>query len=145
MLLFAEHIASVIGYKEHPEYIVWISLIVSIDVVMAIPFARLRWENKAARFALIKIAGVVVNISLNFIFLYFIPKNESSLPAWVNGLYSANLGVGYVFISNLVASCVTLVLLSGTIMQLRLQLNLRLWIAMMKYSYPLLISGWQGQ
>jgi O-antigen/teichoic acid export membrane protein len=144
VLLFTDNIASVIGYTQQPEYIVWIGLIVSIDVVMAIPFARLRWENKATRFALIKITGVVVNISLNFIFLYFIPKASKALPAWVQMIYSDSIGVGYVFISNLIASCFTLILLSGTILKLQLRLNYRLWTAMLKYSYPLLISGLAG-
>jgi len=144
VIVFSARIADVIGYSEHPEYIIWISLIVVSDVIMAIPFARLRLENKATKFALIKIAGVAVNISLNFIFLYFIPRMGDSVPGWIYRIYSDSLGVGYVFISNLVASCFTLLLLSGTIARLKFQINLGLWTEMLKYSYPLLISGLAG-
>ncbi len=48
--------SDVLGYSENPEYIMWIGIIVGVDAFTAIPFARLRWENKAAKFALIKIA-----------------------------------------------------------------------------------------
>jgi O-antigen/teichoic acid export membrane protein len=142
--LFSEDIAGVLGYESNPEYILWIGIIIGIDAFTAIPFARLRWENKALRFVMIKIAGVIINITLNFIFLYFIPKAEHSMPAWLEKLYSPSIGVGYVFLSNLAASGFTLVLLSGTLIKMKISFSIRLWVEMMKYSLPLLISGLAG-
>jgi O-antigen/teichoic acid export membrane protein len=142
--IFSGNIAGVLGYESNPEFILWIGIIVGIDAFTAIPFARLRWENKALRFVMIKIAGVIVNIILNFTFLYFIPKTEYPLPAWLDRLYSPSIGVGYVFLSNLAASCFTLVLLSGTLIKIQISFSIRLWLDMMKYSFPLLISGLAG-
>ncbi len=141
---FSGDIAGMIGYSSKPEYIRWIGFIVGIDAVAAIPFARLRWEDKALRFAMIKIAGVVLNVILNFSFLYFIPRYGGSLPAWINKIYSPELGVGYVFISNLAASIFTLLLLSGTMLKMKIRFSGRLWISMLKYSLPLLVSGLAG-
>ena len=112
--ILARPIASFIGYSENPEYILWIGIIVGLDSFMAIPFARLRQQKKAVKFATIKIANVVVNISLNLLFLLILPGMSENgvhyIPGW---LYNSEIGVGYVFISNLAASLFTLILLSG--------------------------------
>lgn len=134
-----------LGYEEHPEYIIWIGVIVGVDAFTAIPFARLRWENRAVKFASIKIASVLLNIGLNFLFLLVLPSLESGDSAsWLMKIYNPEIGVGYVFISNLVSSLFSLALLSGTIISVKPAFNRRLWLNMIGYSFPLLISGLAG-
>lgn len=144
--VFNTSIAGWMGYGEHPEYILWIGFIVGIDAFTAIPFAMLRWENRALQFALIRIASVTLNVFLNFALLYFIPKmlQADTLPSWIDRVYDPDIGVGYVFISNLISSCFSLVLLSGTILKVRTRFNAGLWRKMMVYSFPLLIAGVAG-
>ena len=143
--LWSEQIAGSIGYSEHPEYIRWIGIIVGIDAFVSIPFARLRLEGKAVRFALIKIASVAVNISLNFLFLWVLPgSGPDEVPGIVDLIYREDIGVGYVFISNLVASVFTLVLLSGGIIRIKLKISVQIWKEMIAYSLPLLFSGLAG-
>ena len=144
--IFSDNIAGIVGYGDKPEFILWIGIIVGIDAFTAIPFARLRWENKAAKFAAIRIASVVVNITLNFAFLYFIPEKAAKgpLPGWLDAVYDPGVGVGYVFISNLASSAVTLLMLSGTIFKIKLKFNEDLWRKMLVYSLPLLIAGLAG-
>lgn len=144
--LFSQEIAGALGYGDTSEYILWIGIIVGIDAFTAIPFARLRWKNKAMKFAAIKISGVLVNIGLNFTFLYFIPEWEEKnvLPDWVYRIYRPETGVGYVFISNLASSVFVLLLLLGTILKVRPAFNARLWKQMISYSAPLLIAGLAG-
>jgi O-antigen/teichoic acid export membrane protein len=135
----------VLGYEQNPEYIIWIGIIVGVDAFTSIPFARLRWQNKAARFALIKISGVLLNIGLNFIFLLVLPRlEENGSTIWMTKIYNAEIGVGYVFISNLASSLFTLVLLSKTIVGIRPVFDHRIWKKMIAYSLPLLISGLAG-
>jgi O-antigen/teichoic acid export membrane protein len=145
-ILFSENIAVLLDYGETPEYIVWIGLIVSIDAFTAIPFAKLRWENKALLFASIRIASVIVNISLNFSLLYFIPNilADGMLPQWIKSIYNPDIGVGYVFISNLISSLFSLLLLSGTIIKMKIRFNMGLWRKMLTYSWPLLFAGLAG-
>ena len=144
--MFSGNIASVIGYSDHPEFILWIGIIVGLDAFTAIPFARLRWENKAAKFAAIRIASVIINISLNFAFLYFIPKMslEGPLPGWIENIYDPDIGVGYVFISNMISSLFTMLLLLGTILKMKFRFHTGLWKQMLYYSFPLLIAGMAG-
>jgi O-antigen/teichoic acid export membrane protein len=135
----------VLGYEEKPEYIKWIGIIVGVDAFTAIPFARLRWENKATKFALIKIASVVSNIVLNFLFLWLLPSLEANgITPWLTKFYNPEIGVGYVFISNVAASLFTLALLSGTIISVKPVFDRLLWISMIAYSFPLFVSGMAG-
>ena len=141
--LASRQIANILDYQDHPEYIIWIGTIVGIDAITAIPFARLRWENKPMQFAAIKIAGVMMNIVLNFMFLYFLPKTES-IPEWVERIYRPETGVGYVFISNLVASIFTLLLLIPTLVKIKIYFSRSLLREMLVYTLPLLVSGLAG-
>ncbi len=144
--MFHGNIASLLGYENQPEFILWIGIIVGIDAFTAIPFARLRWENKALKFATIRVASVILNIGLNFAFLYFIPKvaSEKGLPDWLDAVYNPDIGVGYVFISNVASSAFTLLLLLGTIARMRFRFNAGLWKKMLSYSFPLLVAGMAG-
>jgi len=145
-ILFSGRIAYLLGYENNPEYFIWIGVIVGVDAFTAIPFAKLRWENKPLKFAIIRIASVLLNIGLNFAFLYIIPNvaSRQALPDWLASVYNENIGVGYVFISNIVSSLFSLLLLSGTIIRMKFKFNLKLWPKMLSYSFPLLVAGLAG-
>lgn len=143
--IFSGNIADLLDYGDHKEYIVMIGIIVGIDAFTAIPFARLRQKNKALKFALIKISSVLINISLNFLLLYFIPKYDlHEKYKIISGIYSENIGVGYVFISNLVGSLISLLLLMDEILKVKIKFNNKLWKELICYSLPLLVAGLAG-
>ena len=146
IFLFHRNLAGFMDYGSNPEYILWIGVIVGTDAFTSIAFARLRWENKALQFALIRIASVVMNVFLNFWFLYFVPEKAEAgpLPVWMDRLWDPAIGVGYVFISNMASSLFNLLLLSGTIVKLRTGFNVGLWRRIFRYSAPLLIAGLAG-
>jgi O-antigen/teichoic acid export membrane protein len=52
--------------------------------------------------------------------------------------------VGYIFISNLIASAVTVLLLLPEILSVKWQIHKELWVKMLKYGLPLLIAGLAG-
>lgn len=142
-LLFAPSIASLIGYERNPEYIWIFGLIISIDAVCAIPFVKLRKQNKAFRFASIKLINVGITVLLNLFFIVLFPwmlKNGESLPVWV---YNPSIGLGYIFISNLVASIVTLLIVSPLI-SFKGGFDSSLLKKILAYSLPLLFAGFAG-
>lgn len=142
---FAQHIASLIRYPDNPEYIIFFVVIVGVDAFSAIPFARLRQQNKAFRFAWIKVFNVSTNIFFNFFFLLFCPWFLENNPESSLGLvYSADIGVGYAFISNLIASVLTLLLLLPDLFRIRIALDARLLRKMFAYGFPLLLVGLFG-
>ncbi len=143
VLFWAGPISSLIGYEQHPEYIKWLAIIVGIDAFTSIPFARIRLLNKPLKYALIRIGEVSINIGLNLFFLYYCPRHSES--ELVAKLYNENVGVGYVLISNLIASGLKLLLLIPDIFAaFRSYFDKALFKVIIKYSYPLLIAGLAG-
>jgi O-antigen/teichoic acid export membrane protein len=143
VLTQARGLARWMQYGGNPEYIRWLAMIVGLDVFTSIPFARIRLKNRAMKYALIRLAEVTVNIGLNLFFLYYCPRHpEGKL---VSMLYDPSVGVGYVLISNLVASGMKLILLGGEVLAaFRSRFDFTLWRKILRYSYPLLIAGLAG-
>ncbi|OGX81609.1 polysaccharide biosynthesis protein [Hymenobacter lapidarius] len=150
LLLLARPLADLLAIPAgHERYVVWVALILGLDALSAIPFARLRLENKARKFATIKLAGIVLNVGLNLFFIVLCPavmRGEwlPELQPLVARLYDPTVGVGYVFLSNLVASGFTLLLLWRELLDFRFRLSLEPLRPLLKYAYPLMFMGLAG-
>lgn len=138
-------LATVLRYPGHPEYLLWFAGILALDAVTALPFARLRAENRAWRFAGIKMAEIFLTIGLNLFFLLLCPKLVTLWPdSPVVKYYNPALGVGYIFLSNLAASGFKLLLLLPQFRNIRLHLDPRILGPLMGYSLPMVIIGFAG-
>ncbi|MBI4931634.1 MAG: polysaccharide biosynthesis C-terminal domain-containing protein [Bacteroidetes bacterium] len=153
LTIFFQPIANLIEYPTHPEYITWFALILGLDAVSSIAFAKLREQNKAKNFALIKTLNIAVNIFFNVFFLWickseFDAGKNSSLACF----YNPEIGIGYIFISNLIASVVTFLVLLPSILKAvsPLQrgaggiLDFSMLKTILPYALPLLIAGLAG-
>lgn len=142
---FSGNIASLIDYSNHPEYITWFAVILGIDAFTSIPFAKLRIENRPVKFAAFKMVGIIANIFFNIFFLTFLPwvihKNPDS---FFRIFYSEEMGVGYVFIANLLSSAVTLILLIPDIFKISLAFDRKILKQMLNYGFPILLVGLAG-
>ena len=127
IFLNSSAISQWLGYANHPEYIQFFALIIGMDAVASISFAKLREQDKAMRFAFIRIVNIMINIGLN---LYFIVYQE--------------YGIAYIFIANLVASAITLLMLFPQMISSSWVFDKKLWKKMMIYALPLLIAGLAG-
>ena len=143
----ASPISNWLQYPEFPEYIRWFAIIIGLDAVSAISFAKLREQNKASRFALLRLLNIFINIGLNLFFIIYCPyaleKGLSSVE-FVNSVYSSDIGVGYIFIANLIASVVTFLMLLPEMIKSVWIFDKSLWKQMMIYGLPLLIAGLAG-
>ena len=130
----------------HERYAYWVALILGLDAMSAIPFARLRLENRARKFAAVKMAGIVLNVALNLFFIVLCPYllKAGGGQSAISAVYDPNLGVGYVFLSNLTASAFTLLLLGPELLDFRFRLNLAPLRPLLKYAYPLMLMGLAG-
>ncbi len=143
---FSAPIATWLKYPAHPEYVVWFSVIIGVDALCSIFFARLRYLNKAMRFAAVKITNILINVSFNLFFLLLCPyllKNHPDLN-FVQHIYNPQIGVGYIFISNLIASVATLLMLLPSLFRQKYAFDFALWRKMFAYAFPLLIFGLAG-
>ena len=104
-------ISSSLGYASNPEFVGMMAGIVAVDAFCCIPFAFLRYQGKAVRFASIKLFNIFLNIILVLFFLIACPWLYVHAPALVSWFYIPGYQVGYIFIANVITSLVTFVLL----------------------------------
>ena len=98
---FKDKIAVVLEYQDTSQYILWLGIIVALDAFTSIPFAKIRLENKALKYAIIRKIEVLVNIFANVFFLLYCHNNyENSV--FIQKIYNPDIRVGYVLISNLI-------------------------------------------
>lgn len=138
--LFQESMAQITGIEV--KYIRYAIFILALDALVIIPFAWLRANERPTRYAVIKILNVSLNFGLNIFFLLLLPKIVQGNPeSLLSGLYRENFEISYIFISNLVASGVTLMLMSHLYLQQPFFFDKMLWHKMIRYSTPIMIAG----
>jgi O-antigen/teichoic acid export membrane protein len=147
--IFKADIAEWMGYQNHQQYISWFILIIGLDVLSSIPFAWLRQQNKAMRFAVFKLINISVNLGLNLFFILYCPQVIKSgeshlLYQFVSSFFSGNQLVQYIFISNLAASAITLLLLLPAYKSLKFGFDSSVWKRMMPYALPILVVNITG-
>lgn len=142
VMLFSEDVAVWLGYSSHPEYVTMMGIIVAIDAVGTIPFAYLRYENKAGKFAIFKLLMIIVNIAANLFFLVLCPMLKSKYDVEIP-FYDENYGVGYIFVSNLISTLFVTLLLLPEIRKAKSP-DAGLLKKILGYSLPLLLLGIAG-
>jgi len=142
--IFIEPVSSIMNYKDHQDYIRMFAGIVAIDAFNAIPFVKLRKENRPLVFSTIKIMNVVITILMVIFFLKIAPGIWEKSTGWFHQVYNPDYKVGYVFLANLISSICTLLMLLPFILGIKLKFDPALWYRMLAYSFPLLLAGLSG-
>ncbi len=142
-------IMDLIDYEGKEHIVYWISALIAIDAITAIPFAKLRLDGRPVLFVTAKLINIFLNIGLNLLFLGLVPKIMAG--EWLPGarnlaayLYVEGWDVEYVFLANLIANAALLVLLLPVWKQVRLKIEKIYWKPMLVYAYPLLLMGLAG-
>ena len=136
--LAQDQIAALIGVEtEFLRYVIWI---LALDALVIIPFAHLRAMERPMRYAIIKIINVVIYASLNVFFLIFL-KDLASQSEMFQEIYVEDFQVQYIFLSNVIASGVTLLLMLPFYLKIKYSFDKELWQKMLGYGFPILISG----
>jgi len=144
VFLFKDSFADMLKISGRSDFVVIMGITVFFDIITSIPFAKLRIQHRPIKFATLKFLSIGINIFFNLFFLSFCPFILKSNPdSFLNLIYHANFGIGYIFLSNLIASVFTFILL---IPEFRVKFNFdfQLFKRMFKYSYPILIVGITG-
>ncbi len=142
----------ILGSHFQPEHTILFQLlagIILIDGLTAIPFARLRLENKPVRFAITKITAILANILLQILFLLIFPAihNNEYLP-WLKPLvdtfYNPHFGIEYIFIANLLSNLLYFPLLAREFLLMRPSIKWPVLKPMLLYTTPLVLTGIAG-
>ncbi|WP_317167835.1 lipopolysaccharide biosynthesis protein [Sphingobacterium mizutaii] len=144
---FTDPIAHFLSEGENvPDYILYVkffALIIAADAIAVVPFAKLRAGGRPIRYGLVKLINILVFITVNFTLLAWLPewnKNSEFFREFSAGWFREGW-LGNVFIANLMASLVTLLLLIPQIAGFRFRLDNKLIKSMLSYSFPILIAN----
>lgn len=139
-LHFSNGPEEVADYLQYVNYFVWILF---IDAICVIPFAKLRADERPIRFSLIKFLNIGTFIGFNLFFLLVVPlfiESGGAVGTWFASWYREGW-IGYVFISNLIASVLTLLLLIPELFKLQFKFDKVLFAKMISYSWPVLVAN----
>ena len=137
-LLFQQQIADLTHI--HVNYITLVVWTLFLDALVIIPFAYLRAQGKPIKYTAVKLTNVVVNLALNIFLLVYLKALSADNSIW-DSIYIANFEVSYIFIANLVASAVTLLILLPFYFKINYKIDTVLWKKMLRYALPVLVSG----
>lgn len=129
-IAFASPISDVLNVSGKPQYIVWLSIIMLIDSLVAIPFARLRLQKKPLQFAAGKLINILILVGLN---LYFLKV-----------AYDPSIGIAFVFLANLAANAFYILFFFKTLTSWRPAVEKNISSAMFSYAYPVMLTGVAG-
>lgn len=144
--IFSQSLADIIRYPLHPEYITWFGMILGLDAISSIAFAKLRELQRPKAFAVYKTMNIAVNIFFNLFFIVYCKNVHASSGggSWIDAFYSPEVGVGYIFISNVIASAVTLLALLPSMVRVKMVFDTKHLGTIIRYALPLLAAGLAG-
>lgn len=145
-LILARHqIAHLLRLDKHPEFITIAALIIAFDTLSALPFAKLRLDERPRKYALVRVLAILFQIVVTYFLLSVAPQWAGENPdGFFATFYDPTYKVGYVIIANLMASIFAWALLYKEFNAFRWQFNFPVWKTMMIYSLPLIIAGLGG-
>lgn len=146
-ILFAQDIAEWLMYPNHSEYVVWFAVIVGLDAITSILQAQLRKNNKALKFAVVNLGNVAINIAINVFFIAYCKNlyDSGETNYIIETCYNPEIGVGYVFIANLIASVFKIIVLIPEIVKAKYgEFKAQYLKPFIKYAIPLLFVGMAG-
>ena len=142
-------LSEALGYEGREHLFRWVAWILAIDAMLALPYAKLRKENKALTFALAKLGNILMNVGLNIFFIVFcfhVSQGEilQKLKPLIDAFYQETWGVDYILLANLIANGLMLPILFKLTGKFTFGVNLAFMQPMWHYAIPLLFMGLAG-
>ena len=136
--IFRQDLSSLIHIDT--DYIVLVLWILFFDALVIIPFAYLRALGKTIKYTVVKLTNVILNLGLNIVLLLYLKSWAETSTLWQT-FYKPDFEVHYIFIANVIASGVTLLLLISFYFKLNYSFSTTLWKKMLRYAFPVLVAG----
>lgn len=144
-VIFRQEIAAFLGYAHLSHLIGMMGIMVAMDAFLCMPFARLRFEKRPIKFAVLKFINVFVNIGGNLFFILLCPFLSAKFPEakWLS-FYDNTKLVDYIIFTNFIASSVMTLLLIPEYIKIRWTFDRAIFSKMFRYAFPILIVGLAG-
>lgn len=130
LIVLANPVADLLGIPGNSNLVIWLVVIMLIDAIVAIPFARLRLQKKGVKFAIGKLVNIFILVGLNLYFLKIV--------------FDPTMGVGFVVLANLAANSFYLLFFATVLLSWRPAFDKEISITMFRYAYPIMLMGLAG-
>ncbi len=138
-------IARFLSLSAHPEYIKWAIVIIALDALATIPFARLRANGQPRKYAFVRVFGIVINLISIVVFVglspHWVAAHPDSAYAHWYGRYTAT---GFVLMANIIQNLFVFFALYKEWSSFRFRFDAALWRTILAYSLPFVIIGLGG-
>ena len=134
VMIFNQSLAEFVNLRL--DYFNYLIGVLVLDTLVVAPFAYLRATGKPIKFTFIKLSNIFTYVLLNFFFLWAIPKYNIEF----SGYEKTDL-VKYIFIANLAASAVTIILLLPYFLKTKWIFDKAIFKQMLNYGLPIMIAG----
>jgi len=126
IIYFRKSLSIELGIPDDYQFLFYFAaLIIFLDTNSSIPFLALRLKREVKKFSVFKIINICTNLGLNLILIL--------IYHW---------GIEAIFFSNIIASLVSLILLSPTIFRyLKFSFNIQIFKRFIKFGLPYLPAG----
>ena len=146
LYVFSAPIMQSLGYPGKGLFLEWLALILAIDAITAIPFAKLRLEQKIKKFVTAKIVSILVNVGLNLLFLLVLKPIHAgefgqTWPSFLKHLYVPEIGAGYIFLANLIANASLFYWLKDEFKAYRWRWDWAEFKSLWVYAYPIMFMS----
>lgn len=143
---FSIPIMKYLGYSGHEEIIYWFAILITIDSIMAIPFAKLRLEKQAKKFALIKLFNIILVVLFNIFFIIICPDilngtYLTNLKPVIASFYTTDFNIKYVFLSTLLGNAIFAFFLASQFKNFKFLIDFNKFKPIIIYATPLIIMG----
>jgi len=136
VLLLAKPLTALFLKEGLHRYFFYFAGILAFDALAAVPFAKLRLENRAKWFASLKVVNIILNICILLLCFEVLPR----LGYHYDPMYKLDI----VFLSNLITSLVVLMLIVPTYRTSEWNFDMALAKRMISYTWPLAVIALAG-
>ncbi len=143
MIAFASPIASALGYDGYGACIMYMGGILALDAITAIMFAKLRQQNNAWKFAILKTVKIITETVANLVLFLWFPSHVESA-GWLLKFIPAVPDFSYVIFAIFISCIVCGLLFIPDILRLSFRMDARLLKQMLAYSLPLMVAALPG-
>lgn len=143
-VLFLQPISQAISPGIPESYILMMLVVLCMDAFCSIPFAYLRYAQRPIRFAALKMLFILLYILFCLLFLLLCPYLHEKSPRLIGWFYRPDFEVGYILVSNLLATFIQTCFLLPQLTGFRYRFDKQLLQKMLRYSMPLLVLGVAG-
>ncbi len=143
--LFSGEIASMMGYEGYSSMITMVGAILMLDSITAILFARLRFMQKALKFAIFKTIKILCELGSNLLLFLVLPSLfESGKMEFLLNFIPPVPDFSYIIFAIFISCLVCMVLFIPNLVKVKISLDKGLLRSMLIYSFPLMVAGLPG-